>query len=362
MPRIRYYITGHGLGHASRSCQVINTLRRRHPDCQVEVVSNAHPWFFRGYLDPSVPVRPLGLDFGVLQQDSLVLQAAATLEACRTFYAHQAPALVAAESASLQRDRVDLAVADIPPLAFAAAAQAGIPAVGLANFTWDWIYSGLAESLPGYEDVLERVAADYRQAQCLLRLPFGAPETAIPVVEDLPLVARHGQRPPKEVRRELGIADNKRLALISFGGFGLQEYDFGPLAELGEWIFLTESEQPWQAGPVRRIPMGTLPYPELVRAADVVITKPGYGIAAEAIANDTAVLWTTRGQFREEPLLVAGLQRYTRSLEISNATLRSGDWGPALAQLLAMPCPAATLAANGDQAAADRLAQLALSR
>ncbi len=359
MPRLRYYITGHGLGHASRACQIINCLRRRHPECSVEVVSDAHPWFFAGYLDPSVPVRKLGLDLGVLQQDSLVLQAEATLQACRGFYAERAPALVAAEAASLQQDRIDLVVADIPPLAFAAAARAGIPVVGIANFTWEWIYAGLAENHPGYQDVLERVAADYRQGELLLRLPFCAPTTAIPRCEELPMVARRGQRQPAEVRRQLAIPEGKKLALISFGGFGLQGYDFAPLAELSDWIFLTEAEQNWQQGALRSLPAGRIPYPELVRAADVVITKPGYGIVAEAIANDTAVLYTSRGLFREEPLLVEGLRRYTRSLEISNTALRQGDWGPALERLLALPQPKETLASDGDQVAADRLAQLA---
>lgn len=362
MLRIRYYITGHGLGHASRACQIINCLRLRHPDCIVEVVSDAHPWFFAGYLDPSVPVRRLSLDIGVLQQDSLVLQAESTLQTCRRFYREQAPALIATESASLRQERIDLVVADIPPLAFSAAAAAGIPAVGIANFTWEWIYAGLAASQPGYADVLDAVAGHYRQGELLLRLPFSPAATAIPRSEELPLVARRGQREPQEVRRLLGIPEEKRLALISFGGFGLQGYDFAPLAELTDWVFLTEAEQAWQQGTVRSLPMGALPYPELVRAADVVITKPGYGIVAEAIANATAVLYTSRGLFREEPLLVEGLQRYTRSLEISNAALRQGDWGPALEQLLALPQPHATLASNGDLVAADRLAQLAGGR
>ncbi|MEJ2201893.1 MAG: double zinc ribbon domain-containing protein [Desulfuromonadaceae bacterium] len=53
MSHIRYYITGHGLGHASRSCQIISRLRQRHPELKVEVVSTAHSWFLRHYLDPS---------------------------------------------------------------------------------------------------------------------------------------------------------------------------------------------------------------------------------------------------------------------------------------------------------------------
>ena len=47
-----------------------------------------------------------------------------------------------------------------------------------------------------------------------------------------------------------------------------------------------------------------LRYEDLVRAADVVVTKPGYGIISEAIANDTALLYTSRGRFVEYDVLV----------------------------------------------------------
>ena len=40
-------------------------------------------------------------------------------------------------------------------------------------------------------------------------------------------------------------------------------------------------------------------YEDLVRAVDVVATKPGYGIISECIANDTALLYTSRGHFAE---------------------------------------------------------------
>ena len=41
-----------------------------------------------------------------------------------------------------QAARATVVVGDIPPLAFAAAARAGVPSVAVGNFTWDWIYSG----------------------------------------------------------------------------------------------------------------------------------------------------------------------------------------------------------------------------
>ena len=45
-------------------------------------------------------------------------------------------------------------------------------------------------------------------------------------------------------------------------------------------------------------------YEDLVRAVDVVATKPGYGIISECIANDTALLYTSRGRFVEYDVMV----------------------------------------------------------
>jgi len=71
------------------------------------------------------------------------------------------------------------------------------------------------------------------------------------------------------------------------------------------------------------------------------------------------VLYTPRGDFREQALLVAGLQRYGRAREIDNDRLRGGRWGEDLEALLALPEPVERLPADGELAAADRLAELA---
>lgn len=357
MKKIRYYISGHGLGHASRSCQIINTLRQRHPDVAVEVVSDAHPWFFKGFLDPSVSVRSRKLDIGVLQQDSLVMQEEKTLNACLSLLGER-DGILAEEAASLAAAEVSLVAADIPPLAFAAARRAGIPSVGISNFTWDWIYEGFADRTPGFKDVIDAMRADYAQAELLLSLPFNGEFSAFDQVEQLPLVARKSMRSRSEIRRELGVSEDVKLGLISFGGFGLGDYDFSPLAKLKEWVFLTESGLSDQVPNVQNVSFKSLRYPDLVKAADVVITKPGYGIVSECIAAQTAVLYTSRGDFREQRLLVEAMCRYTRAREISNEALRRGQWGEDLQALLGQPAPREVLPDDGDVVAADRLAEL----
>jgi L-arabinokinase len=356
--QLRYYISGHGLGHASRSGQIINTLRRRHPWLPVEVVSDAAPWFFRDFLDSGVPVRVRAIDPGMVQHDSLRMDESATLQAWQELLPRR-ERQIETEATDLRTAEVTLVAADIPALPFAAAHQAGIPCVGLSNFTWDWIYAGLATSRPGFAAVAAALAAEYARADRLLALPFAGDFPAIPRIERLPLVARKARRSRQEARRVLELPPGMKVGLISFGGFGLSAFDFSPLGRLGDWIFLTEAALAGTTGNLKIIPPGLLPYPELVAAADVVITKPGYGIVAECIAHGTAVLYTGRGKFREQDLLIAGLHRYARALEIDNSRLRTGDWGECLATLLELPPPEMTLATDGDQVAADRLAELA---
>ena len=76
-------------------------------------------------------------------------------------------------------------------------------------------------------------------------------------------------------------------------------------------------------------------YEDLVRAVDVVVTKPGYGIISECIANDTALLYTSRGDFREYPVLVEAMPKYLRCAYIEQDELLSGNWQPHLDRLLA---------------------------
>jgi hypothetical protein len=356
MRKLCYYISGHGLGHASRSGQILAALAEHYPAITIKVVTDAPTWFLRDNLPPTVKVSCRRLDVGVVQSDSLHMQLDATLAACRALIA-RADCLVAAEAASLQTAGIDLVVTDVPAIACLAAESAGCPAVILSNFTWDWIYAGFVPGQPGFNEIIDWHRAAYSRASLVLRLPFHAPMDHGAPAEDLPLVARRCQHSASEVRRQLKIRRNQNLALLSFGGFGLTGANLESLATLENWAFLGDPGLAGQAQNLRPLPEG-FSYPDLVNAADVVITKPGYGIVAEGIAHGTAVLYTSRGAFREQALLIEGLHQYTRALEIGNRDLLTGDWHDPLQQLLRQPSPSAPPPTNGALVAAHRLASL----
>ena len=140
-PTIVFYISGHGFGHASRSIELLKELTARRPDARLIVRSAVPLWLFRATAPSHVEVRPIETDTGVVQIDSLNVDERETASRAARFYG-TFDRRADEEAAFLTAERAAIVLGDIPPLAFMAAARAGVPSVAIGNFTWDWIYGG----------------------------------------------------------------------------------------------------------------------------------------------------------------------------------------------------------------------------
>ncbi len=96
-------------------------------------------------------------------------------------------------------------------------------------------------------------------------------------------------------------------------------------------------------------------YVDLIAQADAVISKPGYGIVSDCLANRTPMLYTSRGHFAEYACLVAGLKQFGVSAFIENTDFLAGRWGPGLEALLRQSKAWPELASNGAEVAAECL-------
>jgi L-arabinokinase len=353
---IAFYISGHGFGHASRVLEVISAVAAAAPSTTIIVRTSAARWLFDVTLSTAVEYHDVVCDVGVLQADSLHLDIPGTFREASRFYAGL-DGLAEDEARFLRQRRVDLVVADMPPLAFVAAAKAGIPSVAMGNFTWDWIYSGYPEGIAGAPELVPTIRRAHGLASLVLRLPMwgGFEGFTCPVV-DLPFVARHSSRDPSEVRARIGVPDGERMVLASFGGLGIAGLNLEPLAHAEGYRVVTTRHALGLAGnlPGRVVLLDDadvyaagLRYQDLVRAADVVVTKPGYGIVAECLANDAAVLYTSRGRFVEYDVMVAAMPGILRCRFIDHDDLYSGRWQPHLDRLLAQSAPPTRPATNG---------------
>ena len=95
----------------------------------------------------------------------------ATLTAAAQFEAGADDAAVALAREFLER-RVQVVVCDAPPMACTAAHLAGVPAIVLANFTWDWIYDDFTAEHPAFAELPTRLGVRYAQADAAWRLPM----------------------------------------------------------------------------------------------------------------------------------------------------------------------------------------------
>jgi L-arabinokinase len=367
-----FYISGHGFGHAARQVEIVNALGARVPGARVIIRSAVSPDLLARTLRVPYELRPGPCDSGIVQSSSVAHDDEATIDAALAFYRHW-PARIRAEAERLGGDAPTLVVGDIPPLAFEVAASLGVPAIAVGNFTWDWIYA----AHPGFADraahLLPLIREAYGRAGLALELPmsggfdvfgFGARRT-------LPFVARRPSRPRGPTRHRFGLPAERRVALLSFGGYGLPDIDLARVDAPG-WTIVTTDRVSGRDGGVlpghvvlieeRAFTMGGFRYEDLVGAVDVVISKPGYGIIAECIAARTALLYTSRGAFREYDVLVAEMPRYLRSRFISQDDLFGGRWREALAGVLAQPAPPERPRVDGAEVAADAIVSRAASR
>ena len=370
MPRpLVYYISGHGFGHASRSIEVVNALLAHAPDLPLHIRTAAPRWLFDLTVRGPFVFAALSTDPGVVQHDSLSLDAEETIRRADA-YVRDLPALATREAAYLREVNAAFVMADIPPLALEAAALAEVPAMALGNFTWDWIFRDYA----GGAAAADALGEVYRRGRRAFRLPLCGGFETIPEVIDLPFIARQARHTPAETRARLGLPDG-RLALVSFGGYGVSGIDLDALSRTEGWSLLVSASVPFGPDGVPLAHAATrgalhpldepamyalgLRYEDVVAAVDVVVTKPGYGIISECVANDTALLYTDRGHFIEYDVLVREMPRYLRCAYLPQADVLTGHWQTALDQLVQLPRPAVQPAVDGaDVAARWILAQL----
>ena len=353
-----FCISGHGFGHSSRQVELANALAPLVPDLAIVMRTSAPRWLFDRTVRVPFTWLEGACDTGIVQIDSLHLDESATIRHAAEFY-RDLPRHIEDEAAILRKHDARLVISDAPPLACAAAAAAGIPAIVVSNFTWDWIYQGYPEPLTTAPELIPTIQAAYGHASGAWRLPMHGGFETIDRVMDLPYIARHASHDPADARATLSLPATMPLALSSFGGYGVGDFDpasLDCLATVG--VVLTGHTSPGTlpAGvhfiEEHRIYDAGLRYEDLVAAVDVVVTKPGYGIIAECIANETAMLYTSRGRFREYDVMVAEMPRVLRCEFIDHGALLGGRWLGPLTALLQQSAPPERPPTDGAEIAA----------
>lgn len=353
MSSILYYITDHGFGHTVRSVQLIRALKQARPELSVFVRTTAPEWLIQ---HPRFPVQysRQALDVGIVQRDTLQMELGETLSVCQALHA-RAPQIIQQELNFVRRHDIGLILADIPALCFEIAEQASLPSIAVANFVWSWIYRAYRKDYPDFSPLIEEMNGLYRKATLALALPYASYMEVFPNRASIPWITRMSGLSKKEARDRYGLPRFATIVLLSFGGIGMSRLPWNKIKKLTDFVFVVTGPVPNAEGNVFLLPDAQPHYEDLVRAADVIVTKPGYGIVADIIAHRVPALYTDRGDFPEYPRLVQALSECATAQFITQGDLLSGNFCSELITLLEKTPHWPDIPLDGAKVAAERV-------
>jgi len=261
---------------------------------------------------------------------------------------------LAHERALFAADPPDLVLADVPWIPLIAARKLGIPGVALCSLSWLDILqqSPIGSRLP--EELAAHMRDGYAGAELFIRPAPSMPMGWLPNGRDIGPIAVHRRRDPETIRARLGIAQEKRLVLLLFGGAG--HLPLGKAVPLPEWLHLLTPHQEMANGQNRCSLIGgpDLDVLDVLAACDAVITKPGYGTFAEAACNGIPVLYVPRSDWPEAPYLVRWLSGQVPAAPIAAADFLAGRIEGPLGRLLGSE-KASPVSASGVEEAVELL-------
>ena len=402
---IAYYITAHGYGHGTRSCDVLRALHRLAPDQPVIVTTDLPRDFLNSRLAgcDNLTFRSGAFDVGLVQKDSIQIDLFQTLEKLEALYARD-EILSADERRFFKAEEVCLVVADIPAIPLLSAQRAKIPNIAIGNFSWDWIYEAYAKTDFHWEYFVEKFRDVYEQTDLLLRLPFAPPMEVFPNQKDIPLLASPGTARRKEIINSLthpglpafakGYGGHRRpplhgrgaLKIPSSGGvperrggsdcdmsyndictkkpwvllsFTSLELDFQALENIralsDQYEFFCVEPLHYEGSCIRSVSRNAVAFADILASCDIVISKPGFGLVSECIVNNKPLIYSDRGDFAEYPYLVEGIEKYLRNVHLPSDQLYAGDFFQALEKIKTAPEPEQTIESGGAEMIAQHL-------
>jgi hypothetical protein len=359
---LAYYISAHGYGHGVRSCGIIRAINELYPQLNIQIVSTLPSTFLDNqFASCRNSIRAESFDIGMTQIDSIRVDVPSTLAKVRQLYSGRKER-VKQEADFLKRQGIQLTVVDIPALPLEAAALAGIPRVAVGNFSWDWIYSEFVPQDSAWKPIVDVIREEYAKTDLLLRLPFCDSMNAFPHIEDIPLVASPGQSRRAEIAGLTQCDPAKKWILLSFTTLEWNDEALSKVERIREFEFFTVRPLEWNRGNIHPLDRKQMTFSDMFASMDAVISKPGFGILSDCIANRKPLIYADRSNFLEYQILIDAIRKYIRHVHIPASKLYLGDLRESLDRLWESPEPSETLPLGGDRIAANRIARFLLPK
>ncbi len=342
-------LSPHGYGHAAMTLPVLDALRTRIPDLRLTIGTRVPREWIAARIGEAFDLVDSGRDFGMVMGSATEVRVEESADAYARLH-RDWDGEVDGEARRLARAAPDLLLANIPYTTLAGAARAGIPSVALCSLNWAGIYRRYCGHRPEAPAVLAQMEAAYNGARLFLRPTPAMPMEGLSRPRDIGPLARLGRDRRDELRELLGVGEGQRLGLLAFGGLdGDLDLEAWPVHP--GWLWVSGQSRPAERSDVVAAASLPLPFPDLLRSCDLILSKPGYGTFVEAGCAGIPLIYSRRDDWPEEPHLGDWLRRHTRAAAVGPERMRRGDIGEVLDRLWEMPAPKPAVPSGIDEAA-----------
>lgn len=311
MNTIAYYISDYGFGHAARSVALIRRLLKMEEDLRIIICHSFALHFLRESLkdENRVTFRRMETDIGYELQKNSIEPDIQKLNAKYKQYLKKWSLFIAQEREFLQTNQVDLVISDITPFPFEAAYMLEIPSIGISNFTWYTAYQKLVDDtmLKALKDAYEKMTYFFSLAGSQ------EPNWGMRETKHFGFFARDVDN--HEVNRIKKLVNPTGERFVVFFGLGMK-IDVDQLERLPIWdspncTFIVSTNVRVKRPNVFPIPEDYIESQNYIAAADLVITKPGWGIVSEAVCGNKSLLILERqAAMAEDQHMISYLQKH----------------------------------------------------
>ena len=286
MKKIIYYITDHGMGHATRSIAIIRKLKelgievivRNSNSANIIKKSLPNTEIITGLTDVGPIIKSNGISINQKQSEKKIVN-----------WLENIDKYVKEELKTIHAFNPDLIVSDISILPLITAKKMKKKSIAISNFTW---YDVLKFLPSNYREFIKK---SYSFADYVIKLPIGTKMNHFQNKKKVGYVSRIPMNSKNTIRKKLGIKESDIVVTFALGGssekISCKINNKIKILSMNSNIdsslnFLDVSN--WIEGQ------------DIVQASDVVICKCGYGLISECITSGTSFCYVVDETHQEQ--------------------------------------------------------------
>eukprot|EP00834_Sanchytrium_tribonematis_P000681 NODE_13_length_54415_cov_0.522424.p15 type:complete len:364 gc:universal NODE_13_length_54415_cov_0.522424:25509-26600(+) len=321
-PKIAFYISPHGFGHAARSVPVVEALKE-HFDIHICAGSH-HKEFF-----PSFDFRIIDHCHTVVQDDAFSINVEKTLCMLHAEFSNWA-SFTELERLFLSEIQPKFVISDAEFIPLAAAQILEVPSFVFSNFSWDLIYESFdSVEVDKHKQIIFEMKKIYSSAHTVFEYQ-GRLSSLHTSKIDIPLFGRISDASKSDLTKNVEHL-TKKWVLCIFGGHQADTL-VKRLTRINipdnYIVFMSFNEVTGTKLLNNCFAVNNRDHIlDYISASDVIVSKLGYGIVSEVLLHGKPLIYVKRNPpFVEEESLEKMLHNRGTALEISKYDFLNGNW------------------------------------